>query len=334
VFLKKIKIYDIIKQIGKNMKKVLIVGGCGYIGGYMTDLLIASKRYDVTVYDNMLYEERFLKNVSFIKGDVRDKQKLLFVLPDYDIVIWLAAIVGDGACAVDPSYTEEINTNAVKFLVDNYKGKIVFTSTCSIYGINNDLIDENAIPNPLSVYAATKLEAEKYILANTTNSLVFRLGTLFGLGDEHSRIRLDLVANILTKRAVRGESLKVFGGEQWRPLLHVKDVSTAVLYGLENNITGLYNLAYDNYTMKQLADQIGDTLENVKIEYVDMKFEDQRNYRVKNQKYLNTGWKSKYSLYDGIMELKKVFTENRIKDINDPVYSNEAFMKILLGDKK
>jgi nucleoside-diphosphate-sugar epimerase len=314
------------------MKKVLIVGGCGYIGGYLTDLM--AREYHVTVYDNLLYEERFLKNVSFIFGDIRDTEKLSKILPKFDIVVWLAAIVGDGACAVDPAYTQVINTDSVKFLVDNYKGKIIFTSTCSVYGINNDLIDENATPNPLSIYASTKLAAERYILENAKDPLVFRLGTLFGLGDEHSRIRLDLVANILTKRAVRCETLKVFGGEQWRPLLHVRDVSTAIMHGLGNNISGLYNLSLGNYTIRQLADEIVSIVDNgAKVEYVEMSFEDQRNYRVKGDAYYAKQWKPKFSLRDGIMELKKVFTESRIKDMNNPVYSNEAFMKILIGGK-
>ena len=81
-------------------KKILIVGGAGYIGGYMTDLLL-KKGYDVTVFDSLMYEDRFLKPVNFIKGYTWDKDKLSKILPEYDTVIWLAAIVGDGACAID-----------------------------------------------------------------------------------------------------------------------------------------------------------------------------------------------------------------------------------------
>ena len=144
------------------MKKILIVGGCGYLGGYMTDvfgssLLSAEERYEVTVYDSLLYETRFLKDVKFIKGDIRDTEKLSQIIHNFDTVIWLAALVGDGACAVDVEMTDDINFKTVKWLVDNYSGKIGFTSTCSVYGINNELIDETATPNPLSAYASTKL---------------------------------------------------------------------------------------------------------------------------------------------------------------------------------
>lgn len=307
------------------MKKILIVGGCGYIGGYLTDIL--NNSYDVTVYDNLLYEPRFLKKVNFIFGDVRDEEKLKKILPEFDIVIWLAAVVGDGACAVNPEKTYEINTESVKTLVKNFKGKIIFMSTCSVYGVNHELIDEKSTPNPLSVYASTKLEAEQYLLKNVPDVLIYRLGTLFGLGDEHSRIRLDLVANILTKKAVEGEKLKVFGGEQWRPLLHVKDVSHAIEYGLRNQLSGLYNLSYDNYTIKQLAEEIISHIPEAQIEYVDMKFEDQRNYRVSTDKIKFTGWKPLFTLKDGILELVEMFREKRIKELNDPIYSNEAYLK-------
>jgi nucleoside-diphosphate-sugar epimerase len=308
--------------------KILITGGCGYVGGYLTDVLLEAG-HDVTVYDNLLFEDRFLKDVNFINGDIRDKEKLGAMINDYDVVIWLAAMVGDGACQVNPKLTEELNFDSVKWLVDNYKGKILFPSTCSVYGVNNDLIDETAPPNPLSAYASTKLAAEQYIVNNHDDYLIFRLGTLYGLGDRHSRLRLDLVANILTKRAVEGETLSVFGGQQWRPLLHVKDVGLAFLYGLENNIQGLFNLSEKNFNISNIANIISDTIPGVKVELKDMNFEDLRNYRVNNNKILDTGWKPKYQLEDGIKELKKVFEDKRVKNPNDPVYSNAAFVKLL-----
>ena len=307
-------------------KKVIIVGGAGYIGGYMTDLLL-EKGYDVTVFDNLMYEQRFLKSVKFIKGATWDKEKLSQILPEYEIVIWLAAIVGDGACAVNPKISKRDNEDAVKWVVDNYKGKIVFTATCSVYGKNNDLIDEEAVPNPLSVYAETKLAAERYVVENAEDHLIFRLGTLYGLGDEHSRIRLDLVANILAYKAAVGEALSVFGGDQWRPLLHVKDVSEAVAFCLENNVTGLYNLSDDNYRIKDIAEKIKEVVPETKVDYTEMEFEDQRNYKVKNKKILSTGWTPKHSLKEGVEEIVRVFKEQRIKDPKDPIYSNEGFLK-------
>jgi nucleoside-diphosphate-sugar epimerase len=308
------------------MKRVLVVGGCGYIGGFLTDYLTENKN-EVTVYDNLLFETRYLKDCNFIFGDIRDKDKLQKIINDFDVVVWLAGLVGDGACSVNPELTKQLNVDTVKWLVDNYDGKIVFPSTCSVYGMNNDLISENAEPNPLSLYAATKLEAEKYVLSKKPDALVFRLGTLFGLGDRHSRMRLDLVANILSMKAALGKPLTVFGGEQWRPLLHVRDVSTAILYGLENNIAGLYNLSYKNYIISDLAEEIKKQIPACKITYTDMKFEDLRNYKVTNGEYLQTGWSPKYNLQDGIEQIVSLIEEGRIKNVGDLVYSNAAYMR-------
>ena len=310
------------------MNSVLIVGGAGYIGGYLTDYL-TKKEYDVTVYDNLLFENRFLKDCEFIYGDIRDTKKLGQIINNYDVVVWLAGLVGDGACAVNHQLTKALNVDAVKWLVDNFNGKIIFPSTCSVYGVNNDLIEEGALPNPLSLYAATKLEAEKYVLENCNNALVFRLGTLFGLGDRHSRMRLDLVANILSMRAASGQTLTIFGGEQWRPLLHVRDVSTAISHGLKNNISGLYNLSYKNYKITDLGKEIQKIVPECHVEYTDMKFEDLRNYRVKNDKFLATGWRPLYTLADGIMDIFLLIQENRVKDTTDEVYSNAAYMRKL-----
>ena len=236
-------------------------------------------------------------------------------------------MVGDGACAINPELTTELNYNCFKWFVDRYKKKIVFTSTCSVYGLNNDLLDEDATPNPLSVYAETKLQAERYLINNHNNNVVFRLGTLYGIGDLFSRVRLDLVLNVLSKKAAHSEKLSVFGGEQWRPLLHVKDVAHATRYCLENNINGLYNLSSKNYTIKQLAEEIQKIKPNTEVVYSDIQFEDLRNYKVKNDRFLNTGFVTFININKGISEIIKLFEEKRINDPNDPVYSNVAFLK-------
>ena len=310
---------------------ILIVGGAGYIGGYLTDILF-SQGYKVTVFDNLLYETRYTKPVNFIKGDVKDVDLLKTLFPNFELVIWLAAVVGDGACAADSNEAKIVNEDSVKWLVDNYAGKIIFTSTCSVYGANDIEISEEDALNPLSVYAETKLAAEQYVAENHEDYLIFRLGTLYGLGDMFSRIRLDLVVNTLTCKAVMGEPLSVFGGEQWRPLLHVKDVALAVSYCIQKKISGLYNLSSGNYKIHEIADEIKNTLENVEVEHQEQAYEDQRNYKVKNQKIISTGWKPTHSLEDGINEIAKMIKENRIVDVTDPIYSNEAYLNLKNGE--
>lgn len=305
--------------------KVLIVGGAGYIGGCMTDYLV-EKGYDVTVYDSLIYEDRYLKPVNFIFGDIRDREKLDSILPDYDTVIWLAAIVGDGACAVDRYLSQAINEDAVKWLVDHYNGKIVFMSTCSVYGANDQLVDEDSPVNPLSVYGITKYRAEQYIIANAKDYLIFRLGTLYGMGDYYSRVRLDLVANILVTKAVLGEKLTVFGGEQWRPLLHVKDVATATEYGLEKDIRGMYVLSSGNYQITDIAKEIQSIISGTEIVFQDMPFEDMRNYKVDFIKWTRKGWKPSYSLAIGVAEMSHVIGQHRLKNSKSPLYSNEYYL--------
>ena len=217
-------------------------------------------------------------------------------------------------------------------LKKRYRG--IDPSTCSVYGINIELITEDATPNPWPLYAATKLEAEQYILNNAENPIVFRLGTLYGIGDLHSRVRLDLVVNILSMRAARGDPLTVFGGKQWRPLLHVRDAAEAFIFSIENNFSGLYNLSRENYQIKDLAHEIAKIVPSTEIQYVDMKFEDLRNYKVNNSRILDTGWESKHSLDYGINQIYQIIKGKRLKNVNDMVYSNAKYVSWLeSGDK-
>ena len=164
---------------------ILIVGGAGYVGGGIVDNL--KNKHNVTIYDSLIYEESYRKDVNFIYGDIREKDKLLPLFDQNDAVIWLAALVGDGACSINPDLTYEINSESVKFLAQNFKKRIIFLSTCSVYGAQDGLLDEESSINPLSEYASSKIQAEEYL--KDTNSVIFRLGTLFGISDEFSKGR-------------------------------------------------------------------------------------------------------------------------------------------------
>ncbi len=304
--------------------KVLIVGGAGYVGGGIVDLL--SKENEVTVYDSLIYENSYRKNVDFIFGDIRDYKKINNILEKYDAVIWLAALVGDGACAINPTLTHEINSETVKNLAKNFKGKIVFLSTCSVYGAQEGVLDESSEVNPLSEYASSKLIAEKYLA--DSDSIIFRLGTLFGIGDKFSRIRLDLVVNILTTKAYIDKKMSVFGGEQWRPLLHVKDVANAIGHTLDTQTNGVFNLHYKNFKIIEIANEIKNKINDVEIETTPLPFQDARNYQVSSDKLKDaTGFQATVDLTQGINEMYELIASNRIKDINDPRYSNQNFLQ-------
>lgn len=320
---------------GSNNKKmrVLVVGGAGYIGGAVTDVLLA-KKIPFTVYDKLVYEHQYLKPVDFIYGDVRDYKKLKNVLPKYTHVIWLAAIVGDIGCQIDEWMTRAINTESVKWLVNNYKGRILFASTCSVYGKSNEMLDESSSVNPLSLYAKSKLESESFLVKHP-NALIFRIGTAYGISDHHSRIRLDLAVNTLSFKGVSERKLTYFGGTQWRPFIHVKDIAVAFVNGLNSKVTGIHNLTTDNIQIKDLAKKIG-KITNSKVTATPHPFQDERNYHVSADKAKKAGLLTgmKYSLDRGIKELVSVASLQRVSpDISD-VHSNERHLAGLMKDNK
>lgn len=300
------------------------------MGGALTDILIGSG-HDILVYDLLLYEESYRKPVPFIYGDIRDKAKLKSHLDWADIVVWLAALVGDPACSLSESVSKEINTDSVKFLRDNFKGRIIFMSTCSVYGAAEGELNENSALNPLSLYANTKLASEK-ILANS-NAQVFRLGTLYGIGDSFSRIRFDLVVNTLVMRAICHGKINVFGGEQYRPLLHVRDAAYAIYSCLEGNDRGIYNLHSENITITGIVERIKTFFPSLVIEVSDTIFQDNRNYRVSSKKAKDEfGFAPKLRIEDGVKEFKDMLEKGRIKNSFISRFSNFLYLKPMISE--
>ncbi len=323
------------KYMNNKKMKVLVVGGAGYIGGAVTDILLARK-IPFSVYDKLVYEHQYLKPVDFIYGDVRDYKKLKSVLPKYTHVIWLAAMVGDATCEVDAWLTREINTETVKWLARNYNGRILFASTCSVYGKNNSMLSESSPTNPLSLYAISKLKAESFLVKHP-NALIFRIGTAYGASDQYSRIRLDLAVNILSFKAISQGKLTYFGGTQWRPFIHVKDAAAAFVNGLNNKAKGIYNLTTENFQIKDLALRIG-KLTKCKIEGTKNPFfEDERNYRVSVDKARKAGLLKglKYTVDHGAREMALLASFSRVSPEESDVHFNERHLAGLFsGGKK
>jgi len=308
------------------MAKVLIVGGAGYIGGTLTDQLVDAG-HDARVFDNLLFEERYLKPVDFVFGDVRDEAALKPHLTWADSVVWLVGLVGDGACSLYPKLTEELNIESVHWLARNFDRRIIFMSTCSVYGAQDGILTEESELNPLSLYARSKVEGEE-ILGD--RAIYFRLGTLFGLGDTYSRIRLDLVLNLLTVKACLYGRMSVYGGDQWRPLLHVRDVAAAVVKNVETDLVGPHNLHTENLTISDLADRIRAYAPDSSIEKTTMKFEDARNYKVSSDKARDAFcFSPSLAPEDGIQEIQELVKQGRIQDASSPRYSNTDFLRPL-----
>jgi nucleoside-diphosphate-sugar epimerase len=303
---------------------ILVVGGAGYVGGALTDILVGDK-HNVRVYDSLLYEEWYRKPVDFIYGDVRDTELLMSELTWADAVIWLAAIVGDAACVIDPNLSVAVNQETVRTLAEHFDGRIVFLSTCSVYGAQFGELTEEAKTNPLSIYASTKLGAEGYL--KDKNAIIFRLGTLFGVGDLFSRIRLDLVVNALTVKAHQHGKISIFGGEQFRPLLHVRDAARAIADSIMSSYTGVFNLHKQNVHMINLAYQVRNHYPDLEIEQTKRLSDDVRNYRVSSAKAANVlGFKPTYSIDEGIEQIKALLESKRLKDVDNPRYTNGDFL--------
>ena len=307
-------------------KKILLVGGAGYIGGLTSDYLIKDG-FDVTIYDNLLYENRFFKNIPFIYGDVRDTEKLYNTSKDFDVIVLMAALVGDPACSVDNTLTEEINHKAIKDFCEvvSPNKHLVFMSTCSVYGAQEGLLNEESNTNPLSSYAATKLKSEEHILAK--GGTVFRLGTVFGLGDTYSRLRMDLVVNVLTMKAVKDGEININGGDQWRPIISVKDIAGYVTEVCREQYKGIYVLSLENIIIRELGEKISKLIPNTKVKYTEISFQDARNYKVDNTKSLKTfKYKPTVTIEDEVARMVTLFKENRVENPEDKVYHNGAFL--------
>jgi len=215
----------------------------------------------------------------------------------------------------------------VKWLAENYDGRIVFTSTCSVYGIHDAVVDESSDTHPLSVYAATKLEAEHYLQGK--NAVIFRLGTLFGVSDLFARIRLDLVVNTMTVRAHRQRKISVYGGNQFRPLLHVRDAAQAAVDSLTSDHIGTFNLHLQNVQIIDLANLFRKYFPDLIIEQTSRGFDDARNYQVSSEKSRSIlGFRPNLSIAQGILEIKALLDSERLRDVENPRYTNHLYLSM------
>jgi len=311
-----------------------VVGGGGYVGGYLVDLL-AKQGHEVGVFDILLYEDRYLKPIRFFFGDIRETSRLLEIAKDFDSVIWLAALVGDPLSALDETLTREINTNSPVRFRKKYNGQFYFMSTCSVYGAQDGVLTEESETNPLSTYATTKLEAEEALQRIGKKDVILRLGTLFGLSDSFSRLRADLVLNVMVIRAVYSGKLTVYGGEQFRPLLHVKDVGNAIAESIYLDLEGIFNVHCTNITIVELANKIKSTILNVDIVTTSSTFQDSRNYSVSSKKIFDaTKFKPLYTIESGIEELASALRDGRFPNILNSNYINVDKMRGKYGQRK
>lgn len=328
-------------SISKDRGRVLVIGGAGYIGSLLVERLL-EKRYRVRVLDSLLYGDEALFPVKnhpdfeLIVGDCRNIQDVVKATRGVGSIIDLAAIVGDPACNQDGAGALETNYAATRMLIEIAKGhgasRLVFASSCSVYGSTDIEAGEEAPAHPISLYAQTKVDSEKALLdaqSDTFNPTILRYATVFGLS---YRPRFDLVVNLLTARAKQEGIITIYNGQQWRPFIHVRDLAEATVQILESaeRLVGgkIFNVGDKrlNHTLSQVGDTIRHAIPNVQVEHVENL--DVRNYRVDFEKlYRTTGFQARYTLLDGIMELATAFDEHVIADYKDLRYHNRDYLK-------
>ncbi len=301
------------------MKNILITGGSGYIGSLLTKELLLNQ-FNVTVIDNLLFNQNSLneccyyKNFKFINGDICNYNLINNLIKKNDIIIPLACLVGAPACDKSHKLTNEINYEAQLNIINNLSSEqiLLFPNTNSGYGIGNlnDMCDENSQLNPVSLYGKLKVSVEKEVL-NRENSISLRLATVFG---SSPRMRLDLLVNDFVYRLFKDKYLILFEENFRRNFIHVRDVVNTFLFminNFDNAKNQIYNvgLSSANLTKKQLALKIKEYIKNSVIVSSEIgKDPDRRDYIVSNKKIENLGWKTNFSLDDGIKELIKCYS--------------------------
>ena len=330
------------RNIKLGMGTVLIVGGAGYIGSVLARKLLANG-WDVRVLDKLLYTKDSLEGLdgekfTAIRGDAAKIDDIVRSVEGVDAVVYLAELVGDPACSLAPQAALKSNYLAVTAMAHLCShlniNRFIYTSSCSVYGATEnpeEFLTEESPVNPVSLYGRIKVLVEEAIMGvcNLPNPLfaptILRLGTVFG----HSyRPRFDLVVNVFVKNALQKGRIEVFGGDQWRPNVHVKDVGEAVVRVLSapiDDVKGqIFNVGGDamNYTINGLADIAKDVFPNIEIIKKNSEV-DKRNYRVNSSKIENVlGFRANIGVKQGMHEIKEAFENNNLADLDDSRYCN------------
>lgn len=302
--------------------RVLVTGGAGYIGSVLVPHLLAAG-YEVTVLDTFKSGGTELAtscaSPAFhpVKGDVRDTRILDALVPKHDIVIPLAALVGAPLCKLDEIGARSVNQEAVQALVARTSPdqRVVYPTTNSGYGIGQagTFCTEETPLRPISLYGVTKVEAEKAVL-DRGNGVSLRLATVFGMSP---RMRIDLLVNDFTHRAVNDGALVVFEGHFKRNYIHIRDVAKGFLHALDNHgaMKGqAYNLGLSSANLSKL--ELCEAIKRhvPRFTYLEAPIgedPDKRNYIVSNAKLEATGWMPDWSLDAGIQELIRGYTMMR-----------------------
>lgn len=297
---------------------ILVTGGAGYLGSTMIGYLLR-EGHNVTVVDNFMFGEASInhfchhKNFDIVNGDVRIEKTMAPLVANADVIIPLAALVGAPICNKDPVAAKSTNNDAILMMLKllSSEQRVLMPTTNSAYGSGGDgnFCDETSPLKPMSSYAVEKVLVEQELMKRE-NSISFRLATVFGMSP---RMRIDLLVNDFTYRAVNDRAVVLFEGHFKRNYIHVRDVCNTFVFGINNfdRMKGeVYNvgLSTANLSKVDLCKKIAEQVPGfVFLEHELSKDPDQRNYIVSNEKLEKTGWEPQYSIEEGVQELIKGF---------------------------
>jgi nucleoside-diphosphate-sugar epimerase len=306
--------------------KILVTGGCGYIGTKLTEVLLDRTDHEVTVLDTQWFGN-YLAPRPRLAVRALDVRRIDEVdLSPYDTVFHLAGIANDPCAELNPYASWEVNVLATMRLVDRAARQgvrqFVFPSSGAVYGVRSeDRVTEDLDLVPISDYNKTKMVAERVILSygDSLITTIFRPATVCGYSP---RMRLDLTVNLLTMQALTRGTMTVLGGSQVRPNIHIDDLVDLYLFALDRRLAGVYNAAFENLTVLEIARCIA---EHVPAVVQMLPSNDPRSYRLCSDRLGATGFAPKKNVAAAIRELAAAYHEGRLKD--EPNWHNVTWMK-------
>ena len=309
--------------------KILLTGGCGYIGTNLTEALLDLGHY-VTVVDIMWFGNYLKphKNLDITQADIRDIEKI--PMDGVDTVIHLANIANDPTGDLNARLTWEVNALSSKFLIEKAMEKkvkkFIFASSGSVYGIKEELqVTEDLPLVPITDYNKTKMISESVLLSyrDKITLYIIRPATVCGYSP---RMRLDLSVSLLTMHALTKGEITVFGGKQIRPNIHMNDMVSVYLHllDLDSEDAGIYNAGFENISILDIANKVSDQIPS---EIVVTESDDPRSYRLNSDKLLKTGFRPKWNVENGIHDVIKAYEEGKL-EAEDRYYNMKIMMQL------